>query len=225
MKTGGTSLGLVLRDWFGDGYYNQYVDHQHLIVPEAVPLKDESGAYKQGICLHGHFINGTNNALDIYPDARQFVAFFRDPLEQVISSFHFQKRAIEEDGQIYFQKVRYTNPVCLERDSDRLMETDDLGEFVGKGRCTILNYLPFEFTVDNYKEIFETYFLHIGCHAYYQSSVEELARKLRKPLPIKWPHAHAGSYSSNIHPNIKDDFYRRHTLETELYEYSRSLYS
>jgi len=224
-RSGGTSLGLILQDWFQDGYRNHYThdqaaDPEHPLFP--INLGDK---YKSGQCVHGHFMNDHNSALKVFPDTKQFITLFRDPLSQTISLFYYQKWIVKQTGYIQFRDLKFSKPAYQELSSGKRVETDSLQEFVEKGKSQFLDFLPFRFTMDNYKELLNRHFVHVCCNGYYKNSVIILADKLGKKPPSDWPRINKGDYVYDLSRSTIEMFERQNQLEMELYTYSRSLNS
>ena len=83
-KTAGSSLRQALQGWFpADRLKLHYPDQATLQPPHRC---DFTGP----ICVHGHFDAAAG--LDVgsyYPEAGQFITFFRDPFERAISFYCF----------------------------------------------------------------------------------------------------------------------------------------
>ena len=94
-KTAGTSFAAALKTHFGDRLQRDYADR-----PINTPVYDRNQAAlraaikiaKRGLhgteCVHGHFLPVKYLLLSSRQDV-QFVAWMRDPVERLVSHYHF----------------------------------------------------------------------------------------------------------------------------------------
>jgi hypothetical protein len=218
-KSGGTSLGIILNEWFGIGYFNYYVDHKQLKSPKPIKILSKPGKALEGICIHGHFQKGVSNVLSTYPDSKQFIATFRDPLDQVISTFYFQKKIIEEHGKIFFLGRGYEYPIFKDFETDNINQSDNLEEIISLCKSPVLDFLPFNLSITNFRSIFEKNFIHIGTSENFDKSLEKLAKKLKKKIPETVPRINRGTYIEDLDSQTTQNFYERHKLEKEIHNY------
>lgn len=85
-KCAGSSFAESLRQLFGERLHLHYPD---LAEPGPPPRLTQTA----GHCVHGHFFHHEwkIGACDYYPMAQQFITVLRDPLEMMISSYHYQR--------------------------------------------------------------------------------------------------------------------------------------
>jgi len=160
-KCGGQSVRRVLKDGFGDHFYLHYFQKRN-DMPEKVELRP-------GICIHGHFNNTKGfGSDDYYPEVDQFITFLRDPLEIMISNFFFWKKTARA-RQI---KLGYLK----EGDENDYRDIEDF--FEKRPVSHIPNFLPGYMTIENFKEVFEEKFVHIGIVEDMQTSLTAMAKKL-----------------------------------------------
>ena len=125
------------------------------------------------ICIHGHFSESVDgkNLFDFYPDAQQFIAFFRDPLELHLSMFHYHNKLREKGGFMY-------------KGSRSKLVIRDVDEWLENRNSHMLDFIPFNFKTDNYEDLIHKNFIYVGITEDFQSSLDVLADKLKKPKVI-----------------------------------------
>ena len=223
-KTGGTSFGEILKDWFNPNFYFHYIDEKDGKLPELVKLEKLYFLKFKNICIHGHFENITGrNVFDTYPTSKQFISFIRNPIDQMVSMFFFQQKIIKEHGFILYQKIKYFKPLFLNTETKLLESTNDINYFLSKGKSPILRFIPFDLTSDNFKSIFHTNFIHIGLQEEMSSSIEIIANKLNKTPPIKVNNINKVNYDYIPSKSIINDFNKNHLLEQEIYNFVKQL--
>lgn len=166
-KCGGTSVKASLAEWFDGRLFFHYADEAAGSLPELAP-------WQVGSCVHGHFNRHRGfGVLDYYPEATQFIAFLRDPFELHVSLYFYLKQHALENcyaGQGY----------------DVLDEFPDLTAFID-GLCanrqhpyavSLLRYMPWEMTWDNYRTMLMSRFIHVGITEELGNSLAMLAKKL-----------------------------------------------
>ncbi|MBK8442832.1 MAG: hypothetical protein IPL35_05200 [Sphingobacteriales bacterium] len=126
--------------------------------------------YRKGICVHGHFNRNRNiGVLDYYPDdARQFITVLRDPLALMTSDYFYNLTRIQ-------MGIHYREGKKIES-----WPYESLDEFLIKNKCYMLQYFPWEMTIDNYRQLIDTHFIHIGVTEKLQESMDIFAKKLYK---------------------------------------------
>ncbi len=81
-KTGGSSLRQVMHDWFPEDRM-----HFHYKAGDHLPVKH---VLDGNCCVYGHFNHARGMGVeDYYPDAQQFMCFFREPFERFLSQWFF----------------------------------------------------------------------------------------------------------------------------------------
>jgi len=203
-KNGGVSFGQVLGQWFGKDLYFHYYDEIKNKFPERHRLLP-------GVCIHGHFNKKRNFGIqDYYPEADQFITFLRDPFEILVSRYFFVKKRYAE-GRSFLAG----NPLQLSKDLDEYLKM----EITKKDyHPNILDYMPTEVTMSNFKEVINEYFVYIGIIEDYQFSIDRLAGKFNYPsLPVGHLNKSErfGSYSSEY----KKKFIESHPVEYAFYRY------
>jgi hypothetical protein len=195
-----------LKEWFGRKLYKHYFQQYN-----ALPPKQK---LKPGICIHGHF-NRTKGfgVMDYYPNVDQYISVLRDPIEIAISNYFFWKfkarekqlqlGIIEEEGEHDYQNI------------------DDF--FTKRPRSHLLNFMPTELTIDNYREIFDKYFVYIGVVEDIQVSVNILAEKLGFPV-VEIRQINPSARDEELSDDIRDEFIANNQLEFEIYNYILTIY-
>lgn len=207
-KCGGTSFTKVLRRWFLPSFHAHYYDHQHHKMPPK-PRWFKTVGHALGIypmCVHGHFEEECSIE-KTYPDANQFITVIRDPLEMQLSLFFDHKRRLKEEGGLFWKGKRV-----------EMEYGGDIDAWVEQRPSYLLKFFPWEINLNNYKQVINEHFIHIGTTEQLQNSVDILANKLGKKshsiLQLnKSPRTEKPSKSSiNI-------FQEKHHLEYAIYQY------
>ncbi len=205
-KAGGTTFRKILREWFSQQVRFHYFDEENGEMPKKHPLAP-------GMCVHGHFnMKRQFGVRDYYPEARQFIMFLRDPFEIVVSRFFFVKRK-EKEGTSF-------------RDGEVLALNDDADEYI---KCeinrpdyhpNILDYMPSEFTIDNYKQIIDRNFIYIGIMEDFSSSIAKMAAALNRPVPQTLIQHNSSPRYQEIKKEYRRIFMDNHPLEYMVYNYA-----
>lgn len=208
-KTGGTTFRRILRKWFGENLSIHYFNERE----NRMPVKHKTAP---GICIHGHFNKKRKFGVrDYYPEARQFISFLRDPFDIVLSRFFFVKQK-EMEGASFREGEWF----CLPDDVNRYLEKEITQTAY---HPNILDYMPFEFTRDNYKELMEQYFIYIGFREDFQSSVDIMAGKLGFS-PVKLAPLNVSSRYQEAVEEYREIFMDSHPLEYMIYNYARQIH-
>jgi hypothetical protein len=214
-KSGGTSFDRVLKQWFGFGFYRHYYNHAKL----KAPTKASSGLFLKGLiplCIHGHFDPGVDKVgvMEYYPQAKQFITLYRDPLELQLS-FYFYQRKLIKDGSLFWNGVKVTDDSYLGKDVDEHLEEKSEYNWLRR-------FVPWELSLDNYKDIIENNFIHIGITENLQQSIDIFAEKLNKKT-IHVPMENATLRKEIPSESSVKKFREKHQLEYAFYEYACNL--
>jgi hypothetical protein len=105
-KTAGNSLKVVLEEHFGDAMKNDYLDYPMNVAPSerhrqavagCLQAAEKSVEYRDIRCIHGHFLPVKYLLLaDMRPTV--FVAWMRDPVERLVSHYHYWYDAYDPDS-------------------------------------------------------------------------------------------------------------------------------
>lgn len=203
-KSGGSSFRAILAKWFGQNLYFHYFNE----TDNKMPRKHE---LRPGICVHGHYNKRRNFGIeDYYPEAEQFITFLRDPFEIVISRYFFEKRRAAEK-----KSFRDGEPLHLPDDVARYIEEEIRKQDY---HPNILDYMPVQVTLDNYREVIDEYFIYIGILEDYRFSIDRLAAKLGRPsLPVE--HLNKAERFTEVPVKYRDMFRESHPLEYAFYAY------
>jgi len=206
-KAGGTSFGKILRQWYGNKYYGFYYNLSKGKIPKKVRLKKFfSNQFREGICIHGHF--NKNRGVGIkkyYPEVDQFITIIRDPFEMAVSEYVFLKKT----GKGYKDKL-------LDKDIEIYLTS-----------CTpnILSHFPFDLTMDNYKDLLEENFIHIGITEDMDTSTRIIGEKLGFTI---FPNVEILNKTERIQRvpyELKKAFIEKHPVEYAVYEFAKANYN
>lgn len=205
-KCAGGSLRSLLKQWFGENFYKHY-KKDYMFLPTKYPLKP-------GICIHGHF-NRTKGfgVLDYYQGVDQMITILRHPLEMAVSNYFFWKFKARQN------QLRLG--VIQEGGAHDYKNIEDF--FNKRPRSPLLNFMPVELTAENYKEVFEKYFLYIGIVEDLQTSVDILAGKLGLS-ESRIDHINPAQRDEELSAGTRETFIANNRLELEIYQYVRERY-
>ncbi len=203
-KCAGTSLKQVLKAWFGDCLYYNYVSEKN----GKYPVKLAESYIKQPICIHGHFNKERGIGVDqYYPNVSQFFTFLRDPIESQISFFYFQHFLLQK-GKLF-------------KDGRQLSSfTKDIDDFFESSKSIFLMHLPKGINQYNYKKFMEEKFVHIGVVEEYQKSIKILAEKLGKDYNFDVPWINKTKKVKRPSESVIRKFKEKNTLECKIYEFA-----
>ena len=171
---------------------------------------------KISLCVHGHFEPGvdTVGVFDYYPDSKQFITLYRDPLELQLSFYSYQRKLIK-DGALFWNGEKITDDSYLGKDVDEHLELKSQYDWLRR-------FIPWEIDMDNYKKIIEDNFIHIGITEDLQQSINIFADKLNKKA-IQVPMENATSRKEKPSESSIRKFKEKHQLEYAFYEYACKL--
>jgi hypothetical protein len=212
-KSGGSSFDKVLKQWFGFGMHRHYADHVRNIAPKKVRL---SLLLKKSIpqIIHGHFDKETDGVgvYEYYPGASQFISIVRDPLELQLS-FYFYIRKLQSENALVWKGKKQS----LEECNSWLGKS--VNEHLMKSKAYWLRFFPFNLTENNYKDILEKKFIHIGITEDLQTSIDIFAKKLGKKS-IKVTRENIANRNEKPSQEAVDNYMARHPLEYRIYDYA-----
>ena len=212
-KCGGTSFSEVLKKWFGERLYKHYFDEKKNIRPGRHELKKGMfrRVFKEGICIHGHFNKERQiGVMDYYPEVDQFITILRDPFEIAISNYFYVKKMGENS-------FRNGKPCRLDE------HYKSINEYMKNRKSYLLNFMPYEMTMDSYKDVIEKYFVYIGIVEDLQTSINILAERLSFS-PIQVNRLNISGRSEAILNDIKEEFMENNKLEYAIYNYALRIY-
>lgn len=211
-KSGGTSFTEILKKWFWPGFHAHYFDHRLNRMPLPIrkfkPPLHNLGLFP--LCIHGHFEEECG-VYESYPNASQFITLLRDPLELQISLFFDHQRRLQEAGALYWkgQKVE-------------MGFNGNLDGWVENRPSFLLKFLPWDINKNNYKEVLNEHFIHIGTTETLQKSIDIFAQKLHKKN-IKISHLNKSERFQQPSESSVKIFKEKHELEYLIYNYALSL--
>lgn len=223
-KCAGTAFIEILKSWYGTKLYLHYIDEKNNKNPKIYRLKKYiKNEYRKNICIHGHFNrNRYIGVREYYPDADQFITFFRDPFERFLSNYYFMKRKTGgrnrgSSGGIY----RAGRIVDRSIDPDYTLE-QHFKKIMGKTS----QYFPDDMNLNNFKDYLNSNFIYIGLAEDMQTSVDKLSEKLgfkSKKVPHKNKSTREDQHEYELE-DLREDFINRNILDWEIYQYVKSNY-
>lgn len=165
-KTAGISVRKLLEGWFPGSalqlhYNGGQLPKRHILMP--------------GMCVHGHF-----NAMrgfgvqQYYPEAPQFIAFFREPFDRFISQWYYLNR-LEREGQP-------TPTPDILPDFETWLHVRGEEQLTGTNSFSFVWHLPAPPGEAPTDALLDEKFVFIGITERLDASVTTLARVLGKPL-------------------------------------------
>lgn len=205
-KTAGISVRQVFEKWFPKQLRRNYFNEKEGRLPRKLNLDDAIWEASPPV-IYGHFNRKRGFGIEqYYPSVRQCVTLLRDPFEMHLSRYFFTlKRASEWKGG-----------------SD--VDGASLIQHVRDGHLNMLEHFPRTVTADNYRDIIDEFFIHVGTVEKLQDNLTKLAATLGKPLqPEDIPHLNATQRPDDIPASLREDFREKWRLEYDVYDYVRSL--
>jgi hypothetical protein len=150
--------------------------------------------------------------MDYYPEVDEFITILREPFEIAVSNYFFVKKRGEES-------FRAGKPHRIE---ERFKDVNDY--LLGSPQSWLLNYMPYEITMDNYEEIFEKHFVYVGIAEYLQASVDVLADKLGFPS-VEVERRNIAERDEEVSEEVKQEFINNNQLEYAIYEWALRNYN
>ena len=223
-KTAGTSFEHSLRRHFGAQLQRRYADkplHHH-------PLRRNLRAAREGLCgrhreeaspacVHGHFLPLSYRHLARRADVR-FVTWLREPIDRLLSHYHYWRRAADSDAQDTLQDQMQHN---LQR---RMREENWSFEQFAQRRELRNVYRAFlwGFPVERFD--------FIGITEHYASDLREfgqlfLDRDLRPAEENRNPAHRAGAAGEgySIDRGLRERLERVHARDLSLYRFALEL--
>lgn len=208
-KSGGTSVRQVLEGWFGVNLYRHYYNMPEERLPDRLDLEALT-LNGQAPLLYGHFNRLRGFGVDqYYPQVRQFLTILREPLQLHISR--------------YFSSLSRT--ARNQRVWDSPSADTALEEFVLNGHLNMLEHFPRPVSAENYRDILEEFFLHIGFLEDLEDALATYARVLGfPPDSINVPHLNRAPRTHDVTPELAARFREAHPLEYAVYEAARDMF-
>jgi len=208
-RCGGKSLTPWLAQMFPGKLHRHYFDEAKNRMPEKHKWQVDS-------CIHGHFNKTRGFGIqDYYPQARQFITILRDPFEVLVSRYYYEKQNAREN-----RSFRWGRSLELDDHINTYLEKEIKKEHY---HPNILDYLPGDFTIDNYKDQIQKYFIYVGILEDFQFSLDRLAVKLGN-LPLKVERLNRAPRHPGIDPGLRENFKALHPLEYAIYHYAVAHY-
>jgi len=193
-KAAGSSVQTIYRRWFGAGFLDHYF---HGGPPPPRRRLEAPPATDRPVVLYGHFNRLRGMGIeDRYPEVTQFVTILRDPFERAVSRHFYLRR---RDG----------------RTAD--LRTDLLHQ---KPEWSMLCHFPRGVTMDNYRQVLDTFFIEIGIVEQLEESLRRIAGKLGKDYePRSVPLHNASPRDEPVPYELAEEFAERHPLEYAVYRH------
>lgn len=204
-KTGGTSFRQVLQTWFPEGTL-----HLHYSLNGQRPERHD---LKAGDCVHGHFNGARGFGVWHYdPEARQCIAFFREPFDLFLSYWFFIRKQQALGHPVKDLEDDPSFEVWL------LRRAADQAE--GHNRHSFVWQMPVAPGTEDLDRLLDERFVFVGIMERYEESVTALARLLGRPL-IDLPHVNTTERDSDF--NAWRRIYERwFPDEYDIYEKARA---
>lgn len=200
-KCAGSSFFELLKKWFDGNCYKHYFNENSNKMPPKHVLR-------LGICIHGHFNKKRKfGVIAYYPEVDQFITILRDPFEIAISDYFYVKKK-GEDSSRNGRKFKYKK---------------NINEHIRDKKPFMLLHMPYEMTLENYKEILDKYFIYIGIVDDLQTSVNVLARKLGFP-PVEIEHSNISERDEEVLKEVREEYKNKYPLEYAIYNYALEHY-
>lgn len=201
-KCGGSSLAQILKNWFGDKLYFNYYQEVSNLPP--VPIDFARAGI--GTCIHGHFNKKRDQGVStLYPEAKQFMTFLRNPAEIQISNYFYVKERVAS-GQSFKNGKIFDLPF------------NSIDDYLVNTHSGMLNHFPDGINEDNYTGFLESNFIFVGIMEDFQRSVDRLARKLDK-MTFPVPQVNTAKREHAASDEAIRMFKANHKFEYELYQY------
>jgi hypothetical protein len=208
-KTAGTSFTNVLHKWFWPGFHAHYYRHETNEMPFK-PMMIKNVAHQLRVfplCIHGHFEEEAG-VFETYPKASQFITVLRDPLDLQLSLFFDHQRRLKDSGALYWKG----NKVEMEFDGD-------IDKWVEERPCFILKFFPWHVDFNNYRQILDENFVHVGVTEDMQKSINIFAEKLGKKS-VRIDHLNPSPRWQTPSEAAIRKFQNKHQLEYAMYHYA-----
>ena len=195
----------------GDRLLRHYKPQTINFPPQYYNLKTIKKLTKKPICVHGHFDKNNDGANFFYKyeEAKQFITVLRDPLEMQLSLFHYNKNLIEKNKLIW-----------QGRRVDDIEFGGDINKWVANRKLYLLDFIPFDINVSNYKKVINDYFIHIGITEELQKSIDIFAKKLGFK-PLKVPTLNKAERNESPSAEAIEIFKSKHKLEYLIYNFAK----
>jgi hypothetical protein len=213
-KTGGTTLYTLLPLWFPPGHILYHYPRRNGLPPR----KYDAGA---GDIVHGHFVNGNDTDLfKIYPDAKQCIAFVRDPFDRLVSHYFQDKHEAKMWGR---EPTFPTFEILYETTVAHIQLAPVMSG---------LNFLPRHFTLENFRSEIDRLFVHLGLYESFSESLAFLERKLSNAKvdydSVSFmPALRSAERDEMINPELRERYEAEPAFELErkIWDYAKQLHA
>jgi len=205
-KTGGTSLRHVLEQWFDPS-------HLQLYYPADPLFAHAPAAGGPGSCIYGHF-NALRGAAAraLYPEARQYMAFFREPYLRFVSQW-YHLNAQKQSGALI--------PALDDAPSfERWLQQRAEDQRRGRNAYSFIWHLPWQPGQDKIAAVLDEHFVFLGLTERMDESVAGLAVVLGRQA-VAPPHLNAVARAGTEFPQWRRLFEQNFADEMAVYEQVR----
>lgn len=207
-KTAGSTVKDIYKSWFGEKllfHYHSGSDDGGF--PEKYNLM--AGDKGDPLFVYGHFNRSKKFGIEhYYPEVDQFISILRDPFEMAVSGFFYVKK---------INPTKWREQLKLPKGG--------LREYLNVMNSGLLNFFPYEVTIDNYEEMIETKFIEIGVTELLDESLQRISKKLGcyyVSNSLKW--LNVSLRDQNVPYELKSQFIERHKLEYQVYNFVLNKY-
>ena len=207
-KAGGSAFAEILKLWFRRNLHLHYYNE----VKNKLPKQLNFSKLKPNTCIHGHFNKVRGFGIEqYYPSCKQFITILRDPLEIQISKFNY-RMMLHKKNLLYYQGLKESQNIT------------DIDEYLESTEPNILLHFPKELTMENYREILDSHFVHLGILENLSTTIEIISEKLNQ-TPIIPDKINVTSTKVVPSKSIATKFKDKYKLEYAIYEYAKSINS
>ena len=213
-KCAGTSFRSVLKKWFKKKLYLHYFDEKNNVMPPSYNLKSGilKRRFKKGVCIHGHFNKARGfGVLDYYPEIDQFITILRDPFEVALSNYFYGIRLDQA-------RFRDGHPLRTKN------QFKDIADYFRRRSSYLLDFFPYELTLNNYEKLLDNYFVYVGVLEDIQTSINMLAQKLGLPEEVSIGYENISERCEDVLQNMREEFMNNHELEYAIYNHALTNY-
>lgn len=210
-KCAGTSLKNILSRWFPGPrlctHYRRAGEPATYASPAGLPSRHDLSA---GMCVHGHF-NGARGfgVWDYYPDARQFITFFREPFDRFVSQWIYMHRQRDNGALV---------PALDDNPSfDTWLHIRAEQQCQGCNSYSPIWFLPSPPGTETAETHFTRDYVFVGVFERMSASIRGLADALGQD-DVDFPHLNATARPSDDFERWRGFFERNFTDEYALYQ-------
>lgn len=205
-KTAGTSVRAIVKDWFPDQFHPHYLNDATGQMPERPPEERMTNSALPPV-IYGHLDRDRGTGIEqFYPEVRQFLAILRNPFDTTVSAIYFWRKFTDPQADL--------GGIGSAQIEKRLR----------KRAPNTLRHFPHGITMENFRDVIEERFIHIGVTEDLPRSMVQIAARLGKPfVPGTLPRANVTDRQRDFPQSLRDDYRARFPLEHAIYDFARDL--